>query len=318
MKALLRLLLLSLLAPFAASATYPDKPIRLVVGFPQGGGVDLVARQFAGHLALELGQPVNVENVLGEAGNKASAEVARAQPDGYTLMIVNPANIAINPALYPNLGFDPRQDFVPVARLVVTPLLALIPATLSPQNMDEFITRLRTQKSLKYASGGIGNINHLAVELFKIKANLKLTHVPAKNSAAALTELLEGRVQFMTDGGHVAGKHVREGRIRVLAAFSEKRLASMPDVPTAAEVGLPGLVVSSWLGIVAPAATPDPVVARVQEAVRRALAKPEIAAELTNQGTEPAFLPTDGFRSFINSEQQRWSEVVKTSGVTMD
>lgn len=319
MNPLVRRLFLVVLAPVLALAqAYPAKPIRLVVGFPPGGGVDLVARQFAEHLAIELGQLVKVENVVGEAGNKASAEVARAMADGYTLMIVNPANIAINPALYPNLGFDPQQDFEPVARMVVTPLLALIPASLSPQNMEEFITRLRTQKSLKYASGGVGNINHLASELFKLKANVRLTHVPAKNSAAALTELLEGRVQFMTDGGHVAGKYIREGRLRVLASCSEARLISMPEVPTTAEVGLPGLVVSSWLGIVAPAATPAPVVARLQDAVRQALARPEIAAELTNQGTEPAFLPAENFRAFINSEQQRWAEVVKVSGVKLE
>jgi hypothetical protein len=205
MKPLICSLLLSLAPLCALAGNYPEKPIRLVVGFPQGGGVDLVARQFSGHLAKALGQPVNVENVLGEAGNKASREVAAAAPDGYTVMIVNPANIAINPSLYPNLGFDPQNAFAPVARMVVTPLMALIPASLSPQNMDEFITRLRTQKSLKYTSGGVGNINQLAVELFKIKSNTKLTHVPAKNSAAALVELIEGRAQMMTDGGHVAG-----------------------------------------------------------------------------------------------------------------
>jgi tripartite-type tricarboxylate transporter receptor subunit TctC len=159
MKPLICSLLLSLAPLCALAGNYPEKPIRLVVGFPQGGGVDLVARQFSGHLAKALGQPVNVENVLGEAGNKASREVAAAAPDGYTVMIVNPANIAINPSLYPNLGFDPQNAFAPVARMVVTPLMALIPASLSPQNMDEFITRLRTQKSLKYTSGGVGNIN---------------------------------------------------------------------------------------------------------------------------------------------------------------
>lgn len=318
MKSLIRSLLFSLAPLCALAGSYPEKPIRLVVGFPLGGGVDLVARQFSGHLAKELGQPVNVENVLGEAGNKASREVAAAAPDGYTVMIVNPANIAINPSLYPNLGFDPENAFTPVARMVVTPLMALIPASLSPQNMDEFITRLRTQKSLKYTSGGVGNINQLAVELFKIKSNTRLTHVPAKNSAAALVELIEGRAQMMTDGGHVAGEHIRAGRIRALAVFAEQRLASLPDVPTAAEVGLPGLVVSSWLGLVTPAGTPEPVVARLREAVAAVLAQPEFAAELTNQGTQPALLAGAAFREFILAEQQRWAEVVKTSGVKLE
>lgn len=315
--------LLTLLSAFGvalagAAPAYPSQPIKLVVGFPAGGGVDLVARQFATHLAQELGQPVNVENVIGEAGNKASREVARATPDGYALMVVNPANLAINPALYPQLGFDPQMDFSPVARMVVTPLLAIIPASLSPQNMEEFITRLRTQKGLKYASGGVGNINHLAVELFKLRTNLKLAHLPAKTSAAALVELLEGRVQFMADGGHVVGRHVREGKLRVLASFSEARLRSMPEVPTAAEAGIPNLVISSWLGVVAPAATPAAVVARVQEAVRKTLARPEVAAELTNQGTEPAYLAAEAFREFIQAEQRRWAEVVRLSGVTLE
>lgn len=302
----------------AFAAVYPEKPIRLVVGFPQGGGVDLVARQFSGHLTKALGQPVNVENVVGEAGNRASREVAAAAPDGYTLMIVNPANIAINPSLYPNAGFDAQESFTPVARMVVTPLLALIPASLSPQNMDEFIRRLRTQKSLKFTSGGIGNINHLAVELFKIKSNTRLTHVPAKNSAAALVELMEGRAQMMTDGAHVAGEHIRAGRIRALAVFGEKRLEALPDVPTSAEVDLPGLVVSSWLGVVAPAGTPDAVVSRVRDAVAAVLGQPEFAAALTGQGTQPALLSGPEFRAFILSEQQRWAEVVQTAGVKVE
>lgn len=318
MKSLIRSLLFSLAPLCALAGSFPEKPIRLIVGFPQGGGVDLVARQFSGHLAKALGQPVNVENVLGEAGNKASREVAAAAPDGYTVMIVNPANIAINPSLYPNLGFDPQNAFTPVTRIVVTPLLALIPASLSPQNMEEFITRLRTQKSLKYTSGGVGNINQLAVELFKIKSNTRLTHVPAKNSAAALVELIEGRAQMMTDGGHVAGEHIRAGRIRALAVFAEQRLVSLPDVPTAAEVGLPGLVVSSWLGLVAPAGTPEPVIARLRDAVAAVLAQPEFSAELTHQGTQPALLTGDAFLGFILAEQQRWAEVVKTSGVKLE
>lgn len=310
------LLLGLLLAGIPAAAL--AEPIRLVVGFPAGGGVDLVARQFAPHLARELGEPVEVVNVLGEAGNKASAEVARAAGDGRTLMIVNPANIAINPALYPDLGFNPKTDFAPIARMVVTPLIALIPATLSPQNMDEFITRIRTQKSLKYASGGVGNINHLAIELFKLRTNTRIQHQPAKSSSAALAELLEGRVQLMADGGHVAGKHVREGRLRALAVFGEKRLDALPDVPTAAEVGIDNLVVSSWLGLVAPASTPAPTVARLQQAVAAALARPEVSAELLNQGTVPSYLVGEDFRAFIMSEQQRWAEVVQSAGVKLD
>lgn len=298
-----------------AADAYPARPIRLVVGFPAGGGVDLVSRQFATQLARELGQPVNVENVLGEGGNVASREVARATPDGYTLMVANPANIAINPALYPAAGVDMTKDFVPVARLVVTPLLALIPASLSPQNMEEFLTRLRTQRSLKYASGGVGNINHLASELFKLETRTRMTHLPARTSAAALEELLAGRVQFMTDGGHVAGKHVKEGRLRALAVFGEKRLTALPDVPTTEEVGLPGLIVSSWLGLVAPAGTPPRVVAALEAAVARMLQRPEFAAELDGQGTQPSFLPAAGFGRFIRSEQRRWAEVVKTAGI---
>jgi tripartite-type tricarboxylate transporter receptor subunit TctC len=300
----------------ATSALAADS-IKLIVGFPAGGGVDLVARQLAPHLARELGAAVTVENVTGEAGNRAAREVARATPDGRTLLVVNPAVIAINPALYPHTGFDSAKDFAPVARLVVTPLLALIPASLSPQNMGEFLTRLRTQKNLKYASGGVGNINHLAIELFKLKSQTRLTHVPAATSSAALTELLEGRVQMMADGGHVAGKHVREGRIRVLAAFSETRLRAMPDVPTAAEAGIPGVIVSSWLGLVAPAATPPAAIGRVQAAVQGMLARAEIAAELAGQGTEPAFLPAGEFRQFIVAEQKKWAEVVAEAGVKL-
>jgi tripartite-type tricarboxylate transporter receptor subunit TctC len=311
-----RALLALSLAPALALAD--GKPVRLVVGFPQGGGVDLVARQFAPHLARELGEPVEVVNILGEAGNRASAEVARASGDGRTLMIVNPANIAINSALYPDLGFDPKADFAPVARLVITPLIALIPASLSPQNMDEFITRLRTQRSLKYASGGVGNINHLAVELFKMRTNTRIQHQPARSSSAALAGLLEGRVQLMVDGAHVAGEHIRAGRIRALAVFGEKRLEALPDVPTAAEAGIANLIVSSWLGLVVPASTPGPGVARLQLAVAGALARPEFSAELLNQGTLPSFLAGAEFREFIESEQRLWAEVVLSAGIKLE
>lgn len=306
---------LGLVTPQAGAESYPVRPIRLVVGFPAGGGVDLVSRQLAEQLSEQLAQQVTVENRPGAAGNLASEQVARGEPDGYTLMVVNPANIAINPGLYSKLNFDPNRDFAPVARMVVTPLLAAIPSSIPAKTMGELIQLLRSRPgAFSYGSGGVGNINHLGVELFKMKTRTQMNHVPAESSSKALGDLIAGRVQFMMDGGHVLGRHVQEGTLRVLATFSKSRSRAMPDVPTAREAGLPDLAVSSWLGVVAPAATPAPVVARLQKAIERALSKPEFRDRLMEQGTEPAFLAPAEFRAFIAAEQRRWAEVLRVSG----
>jgi tripartite-type tricarboxylate transporter receptor subunit TctC len=304
------------LSQAAAAQTYPTKPIKLIVGFPAGGGVDLVGRQIAAQLSEQLGQPVTVENIAGAGGVTGTEAAAKAAPDGYTLLVANPAKMAINTALYPNMKVDPVKDFAPVARVVFTPLLGIVPAKSPAKDIKEFIELARKYPaSYNYGSGGAGNINHVGVELLKAKTGTQFAHTPGNSSSAAIADLVAGNVQFMMDGAHTVGKFVNEGTLRVLVAFNDKRIATLPNVPTAAEAGLPSdMIVSSWIGLAAPAGTPAPIVDRLQKEVEKALTVPKFKEAMLSQGTEPAFLAPPAFRDFIGSEQMRWSEVVKVSG----
>jgi tripartite-type tricarboxylate transporter receptor subunit TctC len=264
---------LSLALP-ALAQDYPAKPVRIVVAFAPGGGADLVARQIAAQLSEQWGKPFVVENVAGAGGTTGTEAVAKAAADGYTLLFANPAVIAINPSLYPDLKVDTEKDFTPVARIVAVPLLGIVPASLPAKNVHEFVAITKASPgAYKYGSGGIGNINQVGVELFKARTGAKLAHVPGKSSSAAIDDLAAGKTQFMMDGAHTVGKHIRDGKLRVLVAFNSERIQAMPDVPTVVEAGLPpDLVVSSWFGLVAPAGTPArrdrSAAARAQEGAR--------------------------------------------------
>jgi tripartite-type tricarboxylate transporter receptor subunit TctC len=298
----------------SAAQDYPAKEVKLVVGFPAGGGADLVARQIAVQLSEQFGKPVLVENIVGAGGTLATQAVARAAPDGHTLLVANPAVMAINPTLYPDMKVDTVKDLAPVARVVATPLLGIVPATLPAQDIQELIALSKANPDYKYGSGGLGNINQVGVELFKLKTGARLAHVPGKSSSAAIEDLASGKVQFMIDGAHTVGKHVRAGHLRVLVAFHERRIDSMPEVPTAAEAGLaPDLQVSSWFGLVAPQGTPPPVIEALQSELRKALQVPKFRDSMLAQGTEPAFLDSIAFREFIASERNRWSDIVRTT-----
>ena len=222
----------------APAQSFPTKPITLVVGFPPGGGVDIVARQLADKLSQQLGQRVVVENKPGAAGNVATELVARAAPDGYTLLMGNLGMLTVNPALYPKLNFDAAKDLTPIARVVVTPLVAVVPSTLPVKNVADFVALARSKPgSLNFGSGGNGNINHLAPELLKLSTGTQIEHVPYKGSAPALADLAGGRIQLMIDGGNVVQPFVKDGRARALMITGESRSPAMPDVPTAKEAG---------------------------------------------------------------------------------
>jgi tripartite-type tricarboxylate transporter receptor subunit TctC len=306
-------------AGHAEAQDYPARPVKIVVGFPAGGGADLVARQIAAQLSEQLSKPVVVENVAGGGGTAATEAVAKAASDGYTLLLANPAVMAINPALYPALKVDTVNDFAPVALVVMTPLLGIVPANSPARTIQEFIELARKHPaSYNYGSGGTGNINHVGIELLKVKTGTRFVHTPGNSSSAAIEDLVAGNVQFMMDGAHTVGKDVRAGRLRVLVAFHDKRIESMPDVPTAAEAGLPAdMIVSSWIGLVAPAATPPAVVERLQRELERALAIPKFRESMLAQGTQPAFLAPAAFRAFIASERKRWSEIIRVSGANV-
>jgi tripartite-type tricarboxylate transporter receptor subunit TctC len=298
---------------------YPARPVQLVVGFPPGGGVDIVARQLAEKLSEVLGQRVVVENKAGAAGNVAMEYVARAKPDGYTLLMGNLGMLSANPALYRNLAFDPARDFVPVARVVVTPLVAVVPAALPVKSMADLVALAKSKPGeLNFGSGGNGNINHLAGELLKMQTGTKIQHIPYKGSAPALSDLVAGRIQLMIDGGNVVQPFVAAGTVRAIAMTGEQRSAASPTVPTAREAGLPEFVIYGWQGVLAPAGTPPDIVERLNADIGKALADPALKARLSGQGTEPAFTSAAEFRAFIAAENKRWGDVVRGANITVD
>lgn len=298
-----------------AQQAAPELSLTLIVPYRAGGGVDLIARETAAALAKELGSPVDVKNLAGRGGVTAIESVAGAAPDGSTLIVVNPATVAINPALY-NMKIDPATALVPVARIAQTQLIGIVPTSSPAQTFQEFLDLARKYPaSYNYGSGGTGNINNLGVELLKLKTGTKFAHTPAKNSSESIEFLTIGAVQFMMDGLHTTGKFIEEGKLRPLVVFGDTRLPALPDVPTAVEAGLPGgLSVTSWYGLAVPAGTPAAVVERLQKATADALATQEFEKWLAAHGMEPAFLTSDNFRNFIASERRRWGEVVRASG----
>jgi len=306
-------------APAIHSQSYPDKPVTLIVGFPPGGGVDIVARQLAETLSESLGQRVVVENKAGAAGNIAMEYVARAKPDGYTLLMGNLGMLTANPVLYPKLSFDPSKDFAPVARVVVTPLLAAVPATLPAQSVQQFIAMAKAKPNeMSFGSGGNGNINHLAGELLKLQTGTQIKHVPYKGSAPALTDMMGGHIQLVIDGFNVVQPSVASGKARAIAITGDTRSPAMPDVPTMKEVGLGDLVIYGWQGVLAPAGTPPSIIEKLTQEVARALANPALKARLSGQGTEPSYLNPVQFRSYITGEQVRWANVISSAKITLD
>ena len=303
----------------AAAQSYPDRPLTLVVGFPPGGGVDIVARQLAPALEKALGQRIVVENRPGAAGNNAMVHVSRAAPDGYTLMMGNLGMLAAKPALFKQLPFDTARDFMPVARVVVTPLVAVVPVDLKATTAAEFVAlSKRAGSGLNFGSGGIGDVNHLAGELLKMRTGARMTHVPYKGSAPAHVDLAGGQIQLMIDGENIVQGNLRAGKTRALFITAEQRSAAMPEVPTSAEAGLGDLVIHGWQGVLVPAGTPAAVIERLSVAVRTVLADPELSKRLAEQGTAPAYLDADGFGAYIRDEARRWAEVIGKAGIRVE
>jgi tripartite-type tricarboxylate transporter receptor subunit TctC len=302
-----------------SAQTFPERPIQLIVGFPPGGGVDIVARQLAETLSDSLGQRVVVENRAGAAGNIAMEYVARAKPDGYTLLMGNLGMLTANPVLYPKLSFDASKDFAPVARVVVTPLLAAVPINLPAQNVQQLIAMAKAKPNeMSFGSGGNGNINHLAGELLKLQTGTQIKHVPYKGSAQALTDLMGGHIQLVIDGFNVVQPSVASGKARAIAITSDTRSPAMPHVPTMKEAGLGDLVVYGWQGVLAPASTPSAIIEKLTQEVAKALANPALKARLSGQGTEPSYLNPAQFRSYITGEQARWANVISSAKITLD
>ena len=309
-------LLASLLVALPAwSQPFPSKPIRLVVTYPAGGGADLMARLVAPKMAESLGQPVVVENKAGASGQIAAAEVARAAPDGHTLML-DAANFAVNPSLYPSLPYDPAKAFAPVALLVRFPNMLVVNAAFPARSVQELIAAAKEKPgTLAFASSGNGSAQHLAGELFRQKAGVEITHVPYKGGGPALNDVIGGQVPMFFANMASGLPHVKSGRLRALAITGDKRSPALPDAPTIAEAGVPGYVVYEWNAIFAPAGTPPAVVAKLHEAVAKALQAPDVRARIESLGGEiAAYSPAETER-FIREQTALWAGVVKAGNI---
>jgi tripartite-type tricarboxylate transporter receptor subunit TctC len=308
------------LAPAIARAqAFPARPVRMVIGFPPGGGSDQVGRPLANRMPDVLGQPVVVENRGGANGNLALEHVARSAADGYTICHVNNSVIAINPLLYRNLPFDVLADFEALGTVTLGGLIITIPASLPPRTLTEFIDYARARPGqLNFGSGGQGSITHLGFELFVRQARLDIVHVPYRGSAPALQDMLGGTIQLMVDGVNVSKAMMDAGRVRAIAFLGAQRHPLLPDLPTAVEQGLPNLLVGGWQGFVAPARTPPAVLDRIEASLRHAVQHPEVQGIFTAGGTIGHFQPRATMARLIREELDRWRPIIADLGLRLD
>ena len=295
----------------AAQAAYPERPVRVFVGLAPGGGTDSVARVLTTKLAEVYGQTFVVDNRPGAGGNIAGEMAARATPDGHTLIVVTPTHV-VNPSLYKNLRFDAIRDFSPVALICNAQYYLSVSNAVPAKSVRELIALAKSRKPLlTFASTGIGSANHLAGALFLHMAGIEMTHVPYKGGAPAVAALIAGEVNVSFTSG-VAINHAKAGRLRTLASTGDRRSPIAPDLPTIAEAGVPGYVVTGWYGLSAPAGTPTAVVARLNATINKVL--PELSGRYLNLGMEVAGGTPEAFGAFLRSELAKWAGVVKLSG----
>lgn len=295
------------------------RPVRLIVPFTPGGSTDILARAIAPKLAAALGQNVIVDNRSGAGGSLGAADAARAEADGQTLLMGHIGTLAVNPALYPKLGYDPLRSFVPVAWVARVPNVLVVPAASPATSFQDFIDRARAQPGrLSYSSGGNGSAAHITFEYLKLRTRTFLLHIPYRGTAPSVTDLIGGQVDATFTGAPAVLPHVRSGRLRALAVSSAQRIAPLPDVPTVAESGYPGFEADQWYGVVAPAGTPAARVARLNAEINKALALPDVAQQLAVEGAVPMPTTPQAFGELIVRELPRWAEVVKAGRVRPD
>jgi len=315
-----KLFLAAIAAAFALPALgqqYPARPVRILVGFAPGGGVDISARLMASKLSEYMGQQFIVENKPGAGTNIAAVEVVRSTPDGYTLFMNSPA-VVINTALYAKPPYA-MSDFTGVSIFSATTNLLVVPAAVEARTVQDLIRMAKAKPgSLNYSSAGPGTTQHLAAELFKLRTGTRIVHIPYKGSGPSMTALLANEVQLSFINPVAAGGHVKAGKLRALAVTDDKRTEVMPEVPTMKEAGVEGVEVSLWYGLLAPAATPKDVVEKLGTAVTRATKDPTILAQLKKQGADPVGNTPAQFNAYLKDEYARWSEVVKVSGARVE
>ena len=299
----------------AHAENYPARPIKFVVGFPPGGSTDLVTRIVAAQMALELKQPVIVENKPGAGGNIASQFVANAPPDGYTIYLGTLATHGINPVLQKNLPFDHIKDFTMVTQLGYYTNLVLVNPSTPVKTLGDWISYAKkAQRPMNFGSPGSGTSPHLTGEYFKILTGVDLVHVPYKGSGPALTDLVGGQLDVMFDNLPSALGLVQSGKLRALAITSRERVPQLPEVPTAAESGLPDMVVDAWVGVMAPANLPKPILNSLHQAITKSVANPQVRDKLQERGVTIRTSRPDEFLAYVKSENDKWSRVVKLSG----
>ena len=314
------ILALSLAVAFAAARAqdYPSRPIMLVVPYPPGGGNDVIARIVAGRMSAALGHEIVVENRGGAGGTIATRQVARAAPDGYTLLVAT-SSLAINPAIYPDVGYDPRKDFSPIGLVATSQNVLLVNPSVTASSVQELIARARAEPGrLTFASTGGGNSMQLAAQLFAEMAHVTLIQIPYKGNAPALTDLLGGHVDIMFSPLPAAVGLVHDGKVRALAVTGRARSPLFADLPTVAEAGLPGYDCELHYGIVAPAGVPRPIVEKLNAALRGALAEPDVAQRFATLGAEVFSSAPDAYAADIAAEEAKWSPIVRKAGVKGD
>jgi tripartite-type tricarboxylate transporter receptor subunit TctC len=300
----------------ANAQTYPAKSIRFIVPFSPGGGADIIARAVGQKLAESLGQQVIIDNRTGAAGIIGMEAAAKSPPDGYTIVLGQTGPNSINPSLYDKLPYDALKDFAPITETTSYPYILVVHPSVPVRNIRELIALAKAHPNdLTYASAGNGAANHLAAELLKTMAQIKMVHVPYKASAPALIDVLGGHVSMMFDPIITCMPHVRTGKLRALAITSLQRTTMAPELPTVAETGLPGYEAMGWHGILAPAATPKEIVAKLNTEIVRSLRTPDMRSRFAEQGAAPVGNTPEEFARFLKEDQEKWSKVVKTARV---
>lgn len=306
----------------AAAQAYPAHPVRIIVPFTPGGSSDVLARAIGVGLGRALNQPVVIDNIAGAGGSLGAERAAKSPADGYTLLMGHIGTLAINPSLYPKLGYDPVRSFAPVAWIARVPNVLVVNASVPAKTLKELVAYAKANPGkLAYGSGGNGSAAHTTMEYFKLQTGTSFLHIPYRGTAPAVTDLLAGQVQVLFTGIPALLPHIKSGKVRALAVSSPRRLALLPDVPTVAESGIPGTAnfeADQWYGLVAPAGTPADVVALLNKHVNAALEAPEVRARLAAEGAEATPASPQAFGQLIAREIPRWERVIQKARIKLD
>ncbi|MGH6712258.1 MAG: Bug family tripartite tricarboxylate transporter substrate binding protein [Bradyrhizobium sp.] len=308
-----------LLGGTATAQDYPSRPVKIVVPFPAGGSNDIIARILAQKLGERTGQPFLIENRGGAGGNIGADAVATSEPDGYTLLLTAPPPLTINAALYKSLPYDPAKAFAPISLVASVPIVLAVHPSVEASNVRELIALAKAKPgTLNFGSSGNGSTNHLAGELLKSMTGINIVHLPYRGAAPAMNDLIAGHIPMMFDNIPAVLPQVQAKTIKAIAVAGTKRASALPDVPTVAESGVPGFEASAWFGLVAPAKTPAPVLAKLASEVDTILKMPDVQKRFTELGAEPGNISGPAFGQFLAEETAKWTKIIQSSGATVN